>query len=124
MSDAAATVEPYSRRVWLLSSSDGQLYEGNRGARMGDTVGKTVCSPWPVSQHDMVGIQWSPPHVSVYQNNTLIHQWDVDIPGPVRMLAELNKGVVWQINFTGKQSLRTILLSSGVEINISPIAKP
>ena len=124
MSVAAAsrTLETYSSSVWLLSSSDGQLYEGNHSASMGDAGGKTVCSPWPVSQHDTVGIQWNPPRVSVYHNNTQIHQWDVDIHGPVWMLAKLRKGVVWQINPTGKQSLCTIVLSPGVEINISPIA--
>ena len=79
--------------TWVLYTG-GDLYHGRS-----KTSG--VCPRWSVSEGDTVSIQWSPPHVSVYHNNTQIHQWDVDIHGPVWMAGNIGFRTV-KMEDTGK----------------------
>ena len=79
--------------TWVLYTG-GDLYHGR-------SMTSHVCPQWCLSGGDTVSIQWSPPYVSVYHNNTQIHQWDVDISGPVWMTGNIGWNTV-RMEDTGK----------------------
>ena len=83
----------YVPHTWVMNTN-GDLYHGGSWTR-------GVCPRWHVSEGDTVSIQWSPPHVSVYHNNTQLHQWDVDLHGPVWMAGWIGYGNTVRMEDTG-----------------------
>ena len=80
--------------TWMLYT-DGDLHHGR-------SVTSDVCQWWLVSKGDTVSVEWNPPHVSVYHNNTRIHQWDVDISRTVWAVVGMHRGLSMWMERRGK----------------------